>query len=142
MVARQARARGPRPEPLLEIVGGIENVHRLEAGLEQSIGPRGDVLDTASAELSRLRKAVRIAHSRVTERLRNLQSSGRVGAAMQENIITVREGRYVIPIRIEARNVVRALSMAPLPRDRRCSSTIRCRRAQQHWARAAARRGG
>ena len=82
---------------LLDIIGGIENVRRLETALEQSIGPRGDVLDTASSELARLRKAVRIAHSRVTERLRNLQSSGRVGAAMQENIITVREGRYVIP---------------------------------------------
>jgi DNA mismatch repair protein MutS2 len=94
---------------LLEIVGGIENVHKLETGLEQSIGPRGDVLDTASSELARLRKAVRTAHSRVTERLRNLQASGRVGAAMQENIITVREGRYVIPVRAEARNVVRGI---------------------------------
>src|SRR5690606_7338102 len=33
----------------------------------------------------------------------------RVGAAMQENIITVGEGRYVIPIRAEARNVVRGI---------------------------------
>ncbi len=94
---------------LLDVVGGIEHVHKLESGLERSIGPRGDVLDTASSELARLRKAVRIAHSRVTERLRNLQSSSRVGAAMQENIITVREGRYVIPIRAEARNVVRGI---------------------------------
>ncbi len=94
---------------LLETVGAIENVHGLESGLEQSIGPRGDVLDTASAELARLRKAVRIAHSRVTERLRNLPASGRVGAALQENIITIREGRYVIPVRADARNVVRGI---------------------------------
>ncbi len=94
---------------LLELVGSIENVHRLETALEQSIGPRGDVLDTASAELARLRKAVRVAHSRVTERLQNLRSSSRVGAALQENIVTVREGRYVIPVRAEARNVVRGI---------------------------------
>jgi DNA mismatch repair protein MutS2 len=94
---------------LLEMVSAIENVHKLETGLEQSIGPRGDVLDTASGELARLRKAVRIAHSRVTERLRNLQASGRVGAALQENIITVREGRYVIPVRADARGMVKGI---------------------------------
>ena len=94
---------------LLDLIGGIENVHSLESALEQSIGPRGDVLDTASAELSRLRKAVRTAHSRLTERLNNLRSNSRVGAAMQENIVTIREGRYVIPIRAEARNVVRGI---------------------------------
>lgn len=94
---------------LLDLVEGIENVHPLVSALEQSIGPRGDVLDTASPELSRLRKAVRVAHSRLTERLNNLRSSSRVGAAMQENIVTVREGRYVIPVRAEARNVVRGI---------------------------------
>ncbi|HYH11189.1 MAG TPA: endonuclease MutS2, partial [Thermomicrobiales bacterium] len=94
---------------MLELVGSIESVHRLESGLEQSIGPRGDVLDTASAELARLRRAVRVAHSRVTERLQNLRSSDRIGAALQENIVTVREGRYVIPVRAEARNVVRGI---------------------------------
>ncbi|MDQ4044820.1 MAG: endonuclease MutS2, partial [Chloroflexota bacterium] len=94
---------------LVDLVGGIENVHQLESGLERSIGPRGDVLDTASPELQRLRKAVRVAHSRVTERLQNLRSSGRIGAALQENIVTVREGRYVIPVRAEARNVVKGI---------------------------------
>lgn len=94
---------------LLDIVGGIENVHRLDSALEQSIGPRGDVLDSASVELARLRKAVRVAHSRLTERLNNLRSSSRVGSAMQENLVTVRDGRYVIPIKADARNVVRGI---------------------------------
>lgn len=94
---------------LLELIGSIENVHRLEAALEQSIGPRGDVLDTASPELARLRKAVRVAHSRVTERLQNLRNNSRIGTALQENIVTVREGRYVIPVRAEARNVVKGI---------------------------------
>ena len=62
---------------LLELIGSIENVHRLETGLERSIGPRGDVLDTASPELARLRKAVREdgrparTHYRVRERWRD-----------------------------------------------------------------------
>lgn len=94
---------------LLDIIGGIENVHRLDSALEQSIGPRGDVLDSASVELARLRKAVRVAHSRLTERLNNLRSSSRVGSAMQENLVTVRDGRYVIPIKADARNVVRGI---------------------------------
>jgi len=94
---------------LYDLIDGIEYVHPLESALERSIGPRGDVLDTASPELARLRKAVRVAHSRLTERLNNLRSTSRVGAAMQENIVTIREGRYVIPVRAEARNVVRGI---------------------------------
>lgn len=94
---------------LLEMIGAIESLHSLETQLERSIGPRGDVLDTASAELARLRKAVRVAHSRLTERLQNLRTDNRIGAALQENIVTVREGRYVIPVRAESRNVVRGI---------------------------------
>jgi len=94
---------------MLEFADAIENFSPLETDLNRSIGPRGDVLDNASDELARIRKAVRVAHSRLHERLQSFISGSRVGSALQENIITMREGRYVIPVRADARGVVKGI---------------------------------
>lgn len=94
---------------LLEFAEAIDNFSPLETDLTRSIGPRGDVLDSASEELARLRKAVRIAHNRLMDRLNSFVSGGRYGSALQENIITIRDGRYVIPVRSEARSLIRGI---------------------------------
>ena len=65
------------------------------------------MLDGASQELSRLRRAVRVAHSRLMDRLNSFVSGGRFGPALQENIITIRDGRYVVPVKAEARGLIR-----------------------------------
>lgn len=94
---------------MLEFANSIENFSPLEADLTRSIGPRGDVLDNASAELSRIRKAVRVAHSRLQDRLNSFISGGRFGSALQDSIITMRDGRYVVPVRSDARGVVKGI---------------------------------
>jgi DNA mismatch repair protein MutS2 len=94
---------------MLEFAEAIDNFSPLETDLTRSIGPRGDVLDSASEALSRIRKAVRVAHSRLQDRLHSFISGGRFGSALQENIITMREGRYVVPVRSDARGVVKGI---------------------------------
>ncbi|HEV2065547.1 MAG TPA: endonuclease MutS2, partial [Thermomicrobiales bacterium] len=101
-----AAERYPR---LLEFAEAIENFSPLETDLTRSIGPRGDVLDGASPELAQLRKAVRVAHSRLMDRLNSFVSGARFGAALQENIITIRDGRYVVPVKAEARGLIRGI---------------------------------
>lgn len=100
---------GDRYPHLLEFVEAIENFSPLETDLNRSIGPRGDVLDGASPELSQLRRAVRVAHSRLMDRLNSFVSGGRFGSALQENIITIRDGRYVVPVKAEARGLIRGI---------------------------------
>ena len=94
---------------ITEFAESIENYSPLEADLARSIGPRGDVLDGASPELGRIRRAVRVAHSRLMDRLNSFLAGGRYNSALQENIITIRDGRYVIPVRADARGVVRGI---------------------------------
>lgn len=94
---------------LLEFAEAIENFSPLETDLNRSIGPRGDVLDAASPELSQVRRAVRVAHSRLMDRLNSFVSGGRFGSALQENIITIRDGRYVVPVKAEARGLIRGI---------------------------------
>jgi DNA mismatch repair protein MutS2 len=78
----------------------------LEATISRAIGPAGEVLDTASSALSKMRKEVRVAHSRLMERLNRLVSGGALGAALQDSIITSRDGRYVVPVKADARSQV------------------------------------
>jgi DNA mismatch repair protein MutS2 len=79
----------------------------LEGHIAESIGEEGNVLDSASPELRRLRVEMRSAQQRLQERLGTLVNEFR--GALQEPIITMRSGRYVLPVRAEARGQVRGI---------------------------------
>jgi DNA mismatch repair protein MutS2 len=79
----------------------------LEGRIAESISEDGEVLDSASPELRRLRAEIRGAQQRLQERLNNLVNEFR--AALQEPIITMRSDRYVLPVRAEARGQVRGI---------------------------------
>lgn len=87
-----------------DLMLGLAPFPALEADIARSINDQGDVMDSASPELARARSVVRITHSRLMDRLQGLVS--KYGPALQENIITQREGRYVIPVRVGERSRV------------------------------------
>jgi DNA mismatch repair protein MutS2 len=91
---------------LLDFATHLADLPDIEADIARSIGPRGDVLDTASAELGRIRRDIRVAHSRLMDRLNGMLTGGRFAGAIQDAIITTRDGRYVIPIKAESRGQV------------------------------------
>lgn len=74
---------------------------RVDQRLARSIDLDGGVLDTASPALADARKEVQGSRSRLVKRLETLLRSAE-GAA-DEAAITVRNGRYVIPVRKDAR---------------------------------------
>jgi DNA mismatch repair protein MutS2 len=90
-----------------DLVLGLGSFPGLEADIGRSIGKQGEVLDSASPTLGRLRAEVRVAQNRLLERLNSLLA--RHGSAVQEPIITQREGRYVIPVRVGERAQVPGL---------------------------------
>ena len=46
---------------------------------------------------------MRVAHSRLMERLNALVSGGKYASVLQDSIVTTRDGRYVVPVRADAR---------------------------------------
>jgi DNA mismatch repair protein MutS2 len=84
-----------------DLVLGLASFPSLEADIGRSINDQGEVMDSASPELGRLRAEVRVAHNRLLDRLNGLLNKH--GAAVQESIITQRGGRYVIPIKVGER---------------------------------------
>ena len=80
----------------------------LRSTLARSFDPTGELLDTASPRLGGLRAAVRVAYDRLRRRLDALVGS-ELGGALQEPIITLRNGRYVVPVKSEARSRVKGI---------------------------------
>ncbi|MBP1468182.1 endonuclease MutS2 [Candidatus Chloroploca sp. M-50] len=114
MAARQIRTRllklNPELFPLvIERAALLPILPPLEDEILHAIGDDGNVLDSASAELGRLRREIRIAFARLQEKLQHMIGSATVGAALQEPIITVRNGRYVVPVKASHRKDVRGL---------------------------------
>jgi DNA mismatch repair protein MutS2 len=91
---------------LNRFVDHLAELPSLETDINRSIGPRGDVLDTASVALASIRREVRVAQSRLMDRLNALVTGGKYASALQDAIITTRDGRYVVPVKAEARSSV------------------------------------
>jgi DNA mismatch repair protein MutS2 len=95
--------------PLLhELARSLHPLPALRSTLARSFDPTGELLDTASPRLGALRAAVRVAYDRLRRRLDALVGSELAGA-LQEPIITLRNGRYVVPVKAEARSRVKGI---------------------------------
>ena len=71
--------------------------------IQDAISDSGEVLDSASPALARIRSELRGAHDRLVTRLREIMSAAPFRDAVQDPVVTQRSGRYVIPIRSEFR---------------------------------------
>jgi DNA mismatch repair protein MutS2 len=96
--------------PLLwEIAGGIVELRQIEKDIGNCIDPAGEVLDTASPDLTRIRQQLRETRGQIQERLEAIVSSPRGKRILQEDIITEREGRYVILVKTECRHDIKGI---------------------------------
>jgi DNA mismatch repair protein MutS2 len=101
--------RGER-QPLLHALGRqIKPLPQLRARLEASLDPATGLLDGASPALGGLRRAVRVAYERLRTRLERLVHGTELAGALQEPLITLRNGRYVVPVRSDARGRVKGI---------------------------------
>ncbi len=77
---------------------------RLERRLEQSLDPEGTLLDTASPALAAARRDVHAARQRLIRKLESLLRGLDANTAPGDASVTVRGGRYVIPVRRDSRS--------------------------------------
>ncbi len=89
---------------LAESAAAIAVFRNLENAIADTIGDQGAVLDTASPELARLRREIRVTQSRVKEKIDHILHSGQYQKLLQDAIVTIRGDRYVIPVKQEYRN--------------------------------------
>ena len=81
----------------------IEECPKLVAEIGRCINDHGEVVDSASPALSRIRRELSVAHDRLLDRLNRLLASSTNARYLQEALVTQRGGRYVIPLKSEFR---------------------------------------
>ena len=81
----------------------------LEDRITGSILSEEEIADSASPELADIRRHMRVANSKIRESLQKVISSPAYSKYLREPIITLRNDRYVVPVRSEYKNEVPGL---------------------------------
>ena len=94
---------------LFEIVAPLSaDLGKLTASLTKKILPSGDLDDRASPQLAAIRRDLATARSRITRSLENLMR--RASEAIQEELVTVRNDRFVIPVRADHQGRIKGVA--------------------------------
>ncbi|MDA8169278.1 MAG: endonuclease MutS2 [Nitrospiraceae bacterium] len=91
---------------LAALASGLTGFPETLAAIERSIGPEGDILDGASPELSYIRGRKRGLESRIRRRLEEIVRDAGVTPFLQDEFISQRSGRWVIPVRMDSKGQV------------------------------------
>ena len=81
----------------------------LEERILTSILSEEEIADTASPELADIRRHMRIQSGKIRDSLQKVISSPAYSKFLREPIITIRQGRYVVPVKSECKNDVPGL---------------------------------
>jgi len=96
--------------PLLwNIAEGLAEMRPLEKDIATCIAPTGELLDSASPTLAAVRQQLKELRQQLLQSLQAIISSPKRRRIIQEPIITQREGRYVIPIKVEFRREMKGI---------------------------------
>jgi DNA mismatch repair protein MutS2 len=81
----------------------IQTFTELEEKITQCIGEDGIILDRASPDLKKIRREIIKEEQTIKNKLETIIRSSQFSTIIQEPIITIRQNRYVIPIKQERR---------------------------------------
>ncbi len=88
---------------LIEDLTGHPDLLRI---LKQSIDSEENILDSASFTLSDLRTKIKTLENRIRKKLEEMVRDERVAVFLQDDFITQRSGRWVIPVRMDSKGQV------------------------------------
>ena len=81
----------------------------LEDRIHNAILSEDEIADMASPELADIRRHMRVQSSKIKDSLQKIISSAAYSKFLRDPIITIRQGRYVVPVKAECKNDVPGL---------------------------------
>lgn len=108
-IARELILRGDNEGYLVNMANLLVTHRSVEEEINRCIISEDEIFDGASIALSRIRRAMRLANEKVREKLNNMIRSSTYQKYLQEPLITIRNGRFVIPVKQEYRQNVPGL---------------------------------
>ena len=92
-----------------EIFERLFTFRPVEDKIFRSIISEEMIADEASTTLADIRRKIRAESNRIKETLQKYIAGGSYSKYLQENIVTMRNGRYVVPVRVEHKNDVKGM---------------------------------
>ena len=83
-------------------VNSLVSLNSLQTAINDCIDETGYILDSASSELRSIRRSIQSTEARIKEKLNHVVSERR--NKLTDGIVTIRNERYVVPVRAEAKN--------------------------------------
>lgn len=100
----ESRSRYPN---LWAITSSIPDIRRVLASFRGKILPTGEIDDNASTELRRIRREINDRRGRIYRSLESLMRDQ--AGSIQEELVTIRNSRFVIPVRTDSRGQVQGV---------------------------------
>ncbi len=94
---------------LWDIAKGIVELPQLEKDISSCFLPTGEIRDSASSSLAAARKRLKEVREHLLNHLEAIIRSPRGQRIIQEPLVTEREGRYVIPVKVEFRKDIKGI---------------------------------
>ncbi|MYD08638.1 MAG: endonuclease MutS2 [Chloroflexi bacterium] len=96
--------------PLLsDLANEIEDCAELQRLIEKTVDDNAEIKDTASARLAIIRRDLKVAFDRLQNKLNRIVTSKANQDKLQEAIVTMRHGRYVIPLKAEHKGKIKGI---------------------------------
>ncbi len=87
---------------LAELSAALPDLSELRREVGEHLSPSGDVLDSASRELRKLRRRLGHLSEKLTRELQAIIDRANANIFLRDEYITVRNGRFVLPIRTDS----------------------------------------
>jgi DNA mismatch repair protein MutS2 len=91
---------------LRQLTEGLTGFPELLKVLKKSVDSQGNILDTASSALAVIRKEIQRLEARIRKKLEDMTRSEEVAIFLQDDFVTTRSGRWVIPVRMDSKGQV------------------------------------
>ena len=106
-IARKAKEFLKEDEPatplLTTITSALESFRALEERIQESILSENEMADSASRDLHRIRRSMIAQNENIRSRLNQMVTGAACRDYLQDQIVTIRSGRYVVPVKQEHR---------------------------------------
>ncbi|HTZ19118.1 MAG TPA: endonuclease MutS2 [Dissulfurispiraceae bacterium] len=104
-ISGQLNSRDDVPH-LCRMAEGLTGFPDILKVLKRSVDSEGSILDNASPALAEIRRDIRRLEARIRKKLEDMTRSENVSIFLQDDFVTTRSGRWVLPVRMDSKGQV------------------------------------
>lgn len=96
-------------DSLKDITAWARECDELRLSIDNTVENETDIKDSASEQLYAIRRSIQRANARLKEKLDSYSRQSDISKYLRDNIVTLRAGRYVLPVRSDCKSAVKGL---------------------------------